>query len=71
MIDNATTYGRVSTLDGSTISFLRGGLAFSFFFATTDGAADTLPSLSESSSAAKKLDLENIEEEYWQGRELW
>ena len=55
MYDNAKTYGRVSTLDGSTISFLRGGLAFSFFFATTDGA-DTLPSLSESSSAAKKLD---------------
>jgi hypothetical protein len=54
------TYGRFSTLEGSTTSFLRGGGAFSFFFATTGAGA--LPSLSESSSAAKKLDWKKRDE---------
>eukprot|EP00984_Skeletonema_dohrnii_P017733 scaffold8141_cov139-Skeletonema_dohrnii-CCMP3373.AAC.10 len=43
------TYGRFSTLEGSTTSFLG-----AFFLVATAGAG--APSLSESSSAEKKLD---------------
>lgn len=52
-----TTYGRRSTtLDGSTTSGLGGGAGFVFLVATAAGAGGALPSLSESSSAAKKFD---------------